>query len=186
MKHRNLGIWDIREKTEFWKILAGKINADLKTLTTVSKDLNRLELKSEYKKVRITFSETDTKPLFVNCEFKPFSNLTWFEISKSDAIERIMNKFSRKKIYSSNEEFNKNYLSKTNNNHKIKSIINNKTITNLILKQNLTFIGGSQGKNEAFILNLNIHRNVNNLQQLETIYDLTIKLIDEFIGNRKG
>ncbi len=186
MKHRNLGTWDVRKKSEFWKILAKKINADFKIITTVSKDFNKLELKSEYKKVMITFTETDTKPLFVNCIFKQTSNLTWFEISKSDFIEQIMNKFSGKKITSRNREFNQNYLSKTIDNHKIKSIINNKNITDLILKQNLTFIGGKPEKDGEFHLSLNVHRNVNNIEQLEAIYDLTTKLIDEFKGKKNG
>lgn len=180
IKHSNLGIWDVQKKSEFWKRLAAKLNADFKIITTVSKDFNRLELKSEYKKVMISFSETDTKPLFVNCEFRQTRNLTWFEISKSDFIEKIINKFSRNKINSSNRAFSKNYLSKSIDNYKIKSIINNKTITDLILKQNLTFIGGEQGENDEFILSLNVHRNINNIQQLESIFDLTIKLIDEF------
>jgi hypothetical protein len=37
---------------------------------------------------------------------------------------------------------------------------------------------------EDFILSLNIHRNVNNLQQLETIYNLTTKLIDILKGKK--
>jgi len=129
----------------------------------------------------ISFSETDTKPLFIKCIFKQSRNFTWFEIAKSDFIEKIIYKFSRNKINSSIGDFNKNYLSKTIDNYKIKSIINNRTITDLILKQDITFIGGKQGEKGEFILSLNIHRNVNNLQQLEAIYDLTTKLIDEFI-----
>jgi hypothetical protein len=114
IKHRNLGIWDVREKAEFWKVLAEKTNADFKIITTVSKDLNRLELKLEYEKVMISFSETDTKPLFVHCKFRQTRNLTWFEISKSDFIEKLINQFSRNKIESGNSEFNKNYLFKNN------------------------------------------------------------------------
>ncbi|MCF8295900.1 MAG: hypothetical protein K9J13_00020 [Saprospiraceae bacterium] len=181
IKFRNLGIWDVLEKSEFWKMFAEKVNAEFKIITTVSRDLNRLELKSEYKKIVISFSESDTKPLFVSCEFRQNRNLTWFEISKSDFIEKIINKFSRNSIKSINGDFNKNYISKTIDNYKIKSIINNKTITDLILKQNLTFIGGKQEKNGVFTLSLNIHRNVNNLQHLKAVYDLTLKLIDELI-----
>ena len=128
MKHRNLGIWDVRKKSEFWKIFSDKINADFKIITTVSKDFNRLELKSEYNKVMITLSETDSTPLFVNCEFNQTRNLTWFEISKSDFIDKIMNKFSGNKITSGSVEFDKNYLSKTSDNERIKSIINNRRV----------------------------------------------------------
>jgi len=185
-KHRNLGIWNVLEKSDFWKNFSEKRNADFKIKSTVSKDLNRLELKLEYNRVLISFSETDTKPLFIVCNFKQTRNLTWFEISKVDFIEKIINKFSRNKITSNNKEFNKKYFSKTVDNNKIKSIINNKNITDLILKQNLSFIGGKQEKNGEFHLSLNVHRNVNNIEQLETIYDLTIKLIDEFNGTKNG
>ena len=116
IKHKNLGIWDVQKKSEYWKVLAKNIHADFKIITTVSKDFNRLVLKVEYKNVFISFTETDTKPLFVNCEFARSRNLTWFEISKSDFIERLMNKFSKSKINSSNIEFNKKYISKTINN----------------------------------------------------------------------
>ena len=185
-KYRNIGIWDVMKKSDFWKKFAEKINADFKIKTTVSKDLNRLEIKSEYNRVMILFSETDTKPLFIDCKFEQDRNLAWFEISKVDFIEKIINKFSRNKITSINKEFNKKYVSKTVDNYKIKPIINNKNITDLILKQNLTFIGGKQEKNGEFHLSLNVHRNVNNIEQLEAIYDLTTKLINEFNGKKNG
>lgn len=180
-KHRNLGVWDVKKKSGFWKILSEKINADFKMITTVSRDLNRLELKSEYDKVMITFSESDTKPLFVNCEFNQIRNLTWFEISKSDFIERIINNFSRNVIKSNHKKFNKTFLSKTIENDKIKTIINNKIITDLILKLNLSFVGGRE-EDEKFNLRLNIHREINNLQQLKDVYGLTTNIIDVLNG----
>lgn len=185
MNHRNLGIWDVRKKSEFWKILAKRIHADFKIITTVSRDLNRMELKFEYEKVMVSFSESDTKPLFVECNFNRDMGLTWFEISKADFVENVISKFSKSKIKSSNGAFNNNYLTKAIDNQKIRAIINNKNITELILQQNLTFIGGKQGKNGKFNLSLNIHRNVNTLEQLEAIYKLTATLIDSLDGRKK-
>ena len=181
-KYKNLGIWDVQKRSVFWKILSKEINANLKIITTVSRDLNRLELKTKYEKVKITFSESDTKPLFVHCEFDQIRNLTWFEISKSDFIEKIIHDFSRNTIQSNHKKFNKTYLSKTIENDKVKSIINNKIITDLILKLNLSFIGGSIGNNENFILSLNIHREIQTLQQLGDVYKLTTKLIEVING----
>ena len=178
MNHRNLGIWDIQKKSEFWKILAERKNGDFKIITTVSKDLNRLELTFEYDKIIISFSESDTKPLFVECSIRSEMEQAWFEISKIDFIGKISGKFSKSKITSINSEFNNSYLIKGTDSYIIRSIINNKNITDLILKQNLTFIGGEQGKNGKFNLSLNIHRNINNIEQLEVIYNLTTMLID--------
>ena len=180
MSQRNLGMWDIQIKAEFWKKLAIDVNGDFKIITTVSKDLNRLELNTEYKKVLISFSESDTKPLFVSCKFMQAQNLAWFEISKSDFIEKVLNAFNNKKVDSNNPDFNKIYLVKTIENNKIKTIINDNTIVNLIMKNDLTFVGGEQGENDEYIVNLNVHRNVNDLKQLKEIYELATMLIDEF------
>ncbi len=184
MNSRNLGIWDVKEKSEFWKTLAERKNGDFKIITTVSRDLNKFELKFNYKKTVISFSESDTKPLFVDCSIRGGLGRAWFEISKTDFIEKIFSKFSKSNISSINTEFNKCYLIKANDNTKIRSIINNKNITDLILQQNLTFIGGKQGKNGDFDLTLNIHRNVNNIVQLESVYNLTTRLIDILKGEK--
>jgi hypothetical protein len=177
-KHWNLGIWDIRKKSEFWKELAKRKNADFKSITTVSKDLNRLELYFEYEKVKVIFTESDTKPLFIECSFNSDIGQIWFEISKVDSIEKTLSLFSKHKINSQNKEFNSKYLIKAKDSQKIRHIINNKNILDIILRENLTFIGGKPGKNGAFNLTLNIHRNINNLEQLEGIYNLTITMID--------
>lgn len=184
IKHRNSGIWDVRRKSEFWKVLAKKINADFKIITTVSRDLNRMELTFEYEKVTVTFSESDTKPLFVECNFKRDMNPARFEIYKVDFIEKITSKFSKGKINSTNREFDNKYLTKATDNHKIRSIINNKNITDLILQQDLTFIGGNQEKDGRFNLSINVHRNINNIEQLEAIYNLTTTLIDTLQGRK--
>ena len=177
-KHRNLGIWDVRKKSEFWKILAQKINADFRIITTASRDLNRLELKFEYEKVTVTFGESDTKPLFVECNFNRDMGSTSFEISKVDFIEKLTSNFSKRIIHSTNRDFDKKYSTKTTDNNRIRRIINNKEITELILRQNLTFIGGKQEKNGKFNLVLNVHRNIISIKQLETIYKLTTTMID--------
>ena len=184
MKHWNLGIWDIRKKSEFWKELAKRKNANFKTITTVSKDINRLELFFDYEKIQVLFTETDTKPLFIECNFSRDIGRTWFEISKIDFIEKIMSRFSKHKINSTNKELNHKYLIKGNDDQRIREIINNKNIIEIILRENITFIGGEQGKNGVYKLSLNIHRNINNIQQLETIYNLTIKLIDILIRKK--
>lgn len=84
-----------------------------------------MDLKFEYENVKVYFSESDTKPLFVACNFNSDLNLTWFEISKVDFVEKIMSKFSKNKINSSNTEFNINYLIKAFDNYKIRSVIKN-------------------------------------------------------------
>ena len=128
ISHRNFGIWDVRKKSEFWKVFAERTHADF--------------------------------------------------------IEKMLFKFSRNKISSNNGEFDKNYISKTVDNYKIKSVLNNRNITELILRQNITFIGGEQDKQGNFNLSLNIHRNVNCIEQLETIYNLAKMLIDSLNGRK--
>lgn len=178
MKHWNYGIWDVSKKSEFWKVLAKRIDANFRIVTTVSRDLNRMELKFEYEKVMVSFSESDTKPLFVECNFNRDMGRTRFEIYKVDFIEKIASKFSKNKISANNKEFNDIYLTEATDNNKIRSIINNKNITDLILRLDLTYIGGRQDNDGKFNLSLNIHRNINNIEQLEAVYNLTTALID--------
>ena len=185
MKFRNLGVWDVLKKADFWKKFSEKHGADFKIKTTVSKDLNRLEMTIQYNGVSISFSESDTRPLFIDCNFKYSESLAWFEISKIDFIEKVIAMFGKNKISSYNKDFNRKYLVKTVDNYRVKSIINNKNITGLILKQNLTYIGGKQDKSGAFHLTVNVHRNVNSLEQLETVYGLATALIDELKGHKK-
>ena len=185
-KHWNLGIWDVRKKSEFWKELAKRKNANFKTIATVSKDLNRLELSFDYEKVQVIFTETDTKPLFIECNFSSDIGRTWFEISKTDFIEKLMSQFSKHKIKSTNKELSNKYLIKGTDNQMVREIINNKKIIEIILQENITFIGGEQGKNGTYKLSLNIHRNINSIEQLEAIYNLTITLIDRLKRKRNG
>ncbi len=179
-----MGIWDVRKKSEFWKILAERKNGHFKMISTVSRDLNRLELAFEYEKISITFSESDTKPLFVSCGFRGEMGQTWFEISKTDLIEKIIRRFRKHKINAIHGDFNNKYLTRGNDNFKVRSLLNNKKITDLILKQNLTFIGGEREKHGKFNLILNVHRNVNSLEQLESVYTLTTALIDVLEGRK--
>jgi len=185
-KHWNLGIWDVRKKSEFWNALAKKKNATFKTITTVSKDLNRLELSFDYEKVQVIFTETDTKPLFIECNFSSEAGLPWFEIAKVDLIEKLMSRFSKHKIKSTNQELNQKYLIKGTDNQAVSEMINNKKIIGIILRENLTCIEGKPGKNGTYKLSLNIHRNINNLEQLEAIYNLTLTLIDRLKRKRDG
>ncbi len=177
-----LGILDTSKKADFWEELAKRKNAGFKIITTVSRDLNRLELTFDYKDVKVKFTESDTKPLFIECNFQRDIGHIWFEISRSDFIARLMSLFSKHKIKSANKKFNLKYLIRGNSSLKVRKIINNEKITSIILRENITFIGGKQAKNGTFILTLNIHRNINSIEQLETVYNLTIRLIDIIMG----
>ncbi len=181
-QHWTLGIWDVTNKATFWRELANKINADFKILTTVSRDLNRLKLTFVYDNVQVKFSESDTKPLFIECLFESPTGQGWFEISKSDFVDKLLNYTSKHKLKPGNKQFGKNYIIKGRNDQKINAIINNPKIIATILEQNINFIGGRQDKKGKYKLEINVNRNVNNLEQLTKIYQLTLSLIDILNG----
>ncbi len=137
-----------------------------------------MELSFEYKDVKVRFTESDTKPLFVECYFQRGLGNIWFEISRTDFIDRLMSLFTKNKLESANKEFNKKYLILGANTQKVREIINNEKIIKIILSESITFVGGKNGKDGKFRLTLNIHRNVNSPEQLETIYNFTVSLIE--------
>ena len=181
-QHWTLGFWDVAKKADFWQKLAKKINAEFKIFTTVSKDLSRLQLTFVYDNAQVKFTESDTKPLFVECNFNRNMPHVWFEISQSDFIDKIMSLLSKHKIKSRNKKFNQSYIVKSNDNHRVIEIINNQNIAETILRENIMFIGAEPVKNGAYRLQLSINRNINNFQQLEAVYNLTISLIDILNG----
>ncbi len=184
-QHWTLGIWEVTKKSDFWKELANKIDANFKILTTVAKDLNRLELSTTYDNVQIKFTETDTKPLFIECYFnKPIDNL-WFEITKSDFIDKLLNLLNKHKLKSANKQLYQKYIIKGDNTQKVREIINNPKITWSILREDITFVGGNQDKNGIYKLEINVNRNVNSLKQLEKIYRFTLWLIDIINGKEQ-
>ncbi|MBN2639731.1 MAG: hypothetical protein JXR65_11675 [Bacteroidales bacterium] len=122
--------------------------------------------------------ESDTKPFFIECNLISATGQPRFGISKAYFIEKILNRFNKQKIKSANKKLNSKYLVSRDESQKIREIINDTNITNIMLREHPAFIGGEHKKNGSYKLSLNIHRNINNIEQLESIYNLTIALID--------
>lgn len=178
---RNFGIRDSKSKTGLWKTFSEEVKGEFKFIVPVSRDLNKLQLKVNYKGVNIILKETDTKPLFIECSLKNIKKSFWFEIIKSDTIERILSYFSSKIVKSGIDNFDTQYLFKTNDKNSVNGIKNNSTLVNLILSENVFFINGKPTSLTDYSLIINVNRDVNNIQKMKAIYDLTLLLIDELI-----
>ena len=174
------GFFSVREKKEYWKELTNDISGEFKLITTVSRDLDKLQIKCIYNGIQITFSETDTKPLLIQATIQ--SELLkdfYFEITKGDFIERLLSKLSKKVITLNNSKFDKDYIIKTNNKEKTFRFLDSKSIVDYLLDSDIFYIEGkAQNNNTDFTLMFNVNREVNSYEYLKFIQELFFSFID--------
>ncbi|MBI9056019.1 MAG: hypothetical protein JEY96_19515 [Bacteroidales bacterium] len=100
---------------------------------------------------------------------------------KSDSVEKILSYFSSKTLKSGIDNFDNQYLIKTNDRNSTKGIVNNTEIANLVISENVFFINGKPISRDDYLLIVNVNRNTNSYKKLKAVYNLIVMLIDEFI-----
>jgi hypothetical protein len=174
------GIFDVIKKKDFWKKLADERNAEFKIITTVSRDLNKIQIKYPYKNNQIIITETDTKPLFIETNLiLRHEKEVYFQITENEFVERLLSKFSNKTIKLNNVEFDKKYLIKSNRKELVEKLLENSQTTESLLILDIFYIEGSSNIDKnIFNLKFNVNRNVNSYEYLKSLLLVFCVFID--------
>jgi hypothetical protein len=179
-----IGIQDVSKKKELWKAFADINSGDVKVIKTKSKEFEKLQLTFDYQEASVLFIETDTKPLRVEIEIFNAKQKAWFELTRTDFIDKAMSFFARDKVETNTKEFNQTYLLKSNHEDFVKTIFDDTKIQTLILEEKIMMISGYV-KQSSFHVEMVVNREVNQLDKLNRIGLLTKLIIEKTEANSK-
>ena len=114
---------DVFSKKDLWEKLAELYNGKFKIKQTISKDINSFRLEIPYRNHILVLTETDTKPLKFETEFKLNRNFE-FNISWEDIMEHILKLFGKQDIKVGDKEFDKKYLIQSNDSELASKLLN--------------------------------------------------------------
>lgn len=172
------GFIDISKKRSFWSELALELNGTFKIKQTISKDLELLFLQLPYKDFIIEFTESDTKPLKINCIIKVKQKLE-FTVTFEDSIEKLFKLFGQQDIILNDDEFDKKYLIQGQNIEIIKKVLAITNVKNILLKNNVfSFISTYQEKESTINLISLVSRTIYSKSELLDLYKLFCLTID--------
>ena len=137
-----------------------------------------------YKNHKLIITESDTKPLKFEINFKLIKNFE-FNISWEDGIEKILKIFGKKDIKINNKQFDNKYLIQSNNPELIINILNKGETKDIILKHNIYLISLTYDKkNEIHKLLTVKDRNTNDINKIIELIRFEFILIDSFIKHK--
>jgi len=134
-----------------------------------------------YKNHKLIITESDTKPLKFEINFKLIKNFE-FNISWEDGIEKILKIFGKQDIKTDNKRFDNKYLIQSNNPELIINILNKGEIKDMILKHNIYLLNLIYDKkNEIHKLLTVKDRNTNDINKIIELIRFEFILIDSFL-----
>ena len=173
---------DVLSKKDLWKDLAELFDGKFKIRKTISGDINSFQLEIPYKDHNLQLTETDTKPLKVEIDFKLIRNLE-FNISWEDNIERILKLFGKQDIKIGDKEFDKKYLIQSNDSELITKMLNFKKLNKTLLKHNIYLLALEYNdKKEIHKLLTVKDRNTKSKEIMIALINFEFILIDFFIN----
>jgi len=175
---------DVYSKKEVWKKLEQLFNGKLKIKHTINKDITSFQLDLPYKNHKLIITESDTKPLKFEIEFKLNKNFE-FNISWEDTIEKILKVFGKQDIQINDKQFDKKYLIQSTDSDLITDLLNCKSIKNLILKYNIYLINFEYNEKKKNHKLLTVKdRNTKDINKLIELISLEFSIIDFFIKHK--
>ena len=176
---RTHGFIDISKKRYFWLDLANENKGTFRIKHTVSKDIESLILKIPYKQYIIEFTESDTRPLKINCKLKANSKFEFF-VSYEDNIEKLLKLFGQQDIQVGDKTFDDKYLIQGGNSDLIKKLLMKSEIKRILLSNNVfSFNCNYDKKDETIKLSSLVSRTINSKQELFELCKLFYLTIDE-------
>ena len=173
---------DVFSKKDQWKKIAELYNGKLIIKQTISKDINSFILEIPYKNHILVLTESDTKPLKFETEFK-LNRKFEFNISWEDSVERILKLFGKQDLKVNDKEFDKKYLIQSNDPELILKFLNYAQIKQTILRHNIYIINFEySAKNELHSLLTVKDRNTDKLEILIELVEFEFAIIDFFIN----
>lgn len=179
LKRPSLGYTDNFPKRKMWKEIAKELNGEFKIKYNSGNELEIHNISIPHKKWIILISVSDSRPLKFQIRF-PSSLEFELIISWEDFIERIIKKFSKPEIELGWNEFDKNYLIKSNRSDLVKKTITNE-IQKTLLKHNVYSISYQTNftKRTAELISV-IQRRSGNNEMIFELVEMFKLLVDNF------
>lgn len=175
---RTSGFIDVSRKRHFWQELADELEGELRIVSTVSYDLEKLKLDLHYNNSSIRFTESDTHPLKINCELVAKQPCE-FSICYEDNIEKLLKFFGQQDIQVGDEEFDNKYLIQEKKTKYLEQILSDSVIRQIMLRNNVfSFRCTYEKKENILALSTLVSRTVSSKEELEELYKMFCHTID--------
>ena len=172
------GYIDIFPRRELWMKMAEEFNGNFKISHTRSYVIEYLELRIPYKDSELIFTESDTRPLKIECEF--ISKIPYnLIIGDEDMFEKLLKRFGKKEIEIGNPEFDGHYLIESKDTDLTTNLLST-DIAGFILKCKVYSISFSTNlKKQTSSLISVINRFVDEAETFRDVVVLHFKLLDK-------
>jgi hypothetical protein len=175
---RTLGYLDVFQKRELWKQIGIEFNGNFKISHNSGNELEIHGLNIPYKNWEIKLSESDTRPLKFELDFKSqidFELIIGFE----DSIEKLLKRLGKKEVELGYKEFDDKYLVKSNDPEMTKSLLT-LDIMNSLLEHNVYSLAYTTNcKKKISNLISVISRTIDDKATIESLIKLHLKIIDK-------
>ena len=175
---------DVFSKKDLWERLAVLYKGKFTIKQTISKDINSFQLEIPYKNHILVLTETDTKPLKFETEFKLNQEFR-FNISWEDGLERILKLFGKQDIEIGDKEFDKKYLIQSNDPELVSKLLTSEQIKQAMLKHNIYLLNLEYSrKNKSHKLMTVKDRNTQKIDIMIELIKFEFSIIDFFIDEK--
>ena len=161
---------DVERKLDLWNEFALKNNSSCKVKRNVDKTFNRLIIDISFNNYVINFEESDTNYLRVKCQLGSVDFT--FYLTFEDLIEKIIKRFNNREIEIGDKEFDDKYLIVTNDEKKMRGVLSDKKLRNLLIKNNVSNFHLDHG--ELFIIG---HRQTDTIDELNDLLEIIKNII---------
>jgi hypothetical protein len=164
-----LGFLDISDKIVIYKKLSEVYNGILKISSTKGTGFMSYNLKIPYKTVKIILTESETKPLVLQTEFKTKNNFQ-INIYHEDLVDKFLKLFGKQDMVTGNKSFDDKYLINSNDSELTLNFLR-EPVSGQILTANLysIMINSDNGKAE---LKTVVSRTVGNYSEYVSLIEL--------------
>jgi len=165
---------DVSKKRKFWQLFANNNHCDFNYKQTPHGEVNILKLLCHYKNIKISFKESDAKPLICGFEIGTDWEKT-IEISQITMFDRLYALFQKKHNTYTNPFLKKNKI-KSNDTQVLNGLLKDNDLLNLL---NSSEFFGLYAYTERDFLKVRITSTyfVNSYEKLVDIYSITCKII---------
>jgi hypothetical protein len=175
---RTSGYLNVFPKRELWKQIGIEFNGNFKIRHNPGNELEILRLSIPYKNLEIKLSESDTRPLKFEIEFKceiDFEIIIGFE----DSVEKILKLLGKKEVELGYEEFDNKYLIKSNDPEMTKKLMTLEIMNSLLQSNVYSLAYTTNFKKKTGNLISVISRTIDDKQTIENLIRLHMKIIDK-------
>jgi hypothetical protein len=171
---------DVKRNKQLWKEFCEEKNGNLQIKNTNDFAFSNMRMRLPYDDSEISFRESDTNLLKIEYCFTKSFDFS-FQISFEDFIEKTIKLISKTEVEIGDKHFDNKYLISTNNREKLKGLLSNNLLRELLLLQNISNFQfrNKDGKGTIFILG---GRHVTKMESLHNLYEIVVITI-EYLNN---